>query len=149
ALGEMKSDWVLSLDADELLDASALLQIPTLIKKTSAAGFQVTIRNYVLGLEDRIWDRPAVPNKSSLSRAAKYPAYVEHDNVRLFRRAADVHFVGRVHESVGPRLLELGRTIESAPFFIHHFGLAASAEARERKNRFYRELGRQKIWELP
>src|SRR5262249_13725288 len=89
------------------------------------------------------------PNTSSLPAAAKYPAYVEHENVRLFRRAADVRFVGRVHESVGPCLLELGRRIEPVPFFIHHFGLAASAQTRERKNRFYRELGRQKIWELP
>ena len=76
ALGEMKADWVLSLDADELLDVSALLQIPALLRKTSADGFQVTIRNYVLSLEDRVWDRPAVPNTSSLPAAAKYPACV-------------------------------------------------------------------------
>ena len=46
-------------------------------------------------------------------------------------------------------MLQLGRKIASAPFQIHHFGLAASAETRERKNRLYRELGRQKIREMP
>lgn len=148
-LKEMTTDWILSLDADELLDASAVAQIPQLLASTRANGFQVTIRNYVLSLQDRIWDRAAIPNAAPIPTAAKYPAYIEHENVRLFRRAPSVHFVGRVHESVGPRLLDLGRRIEHAPFFIHHFGLAASAETRERKNRFYRSLGREKIRERP
>lgn len=149
ALSQMTTDWVLSLDADEILDKTAIAAIPNLLEKTYAAGFQVRIRNYVLSLNDRIWDRPALPNDSSLPAAKKYPAYVEHENVRFFRRSPDVHFVGRVHESVGPRLLKLGKRIETAPFFIHHFGLAADAETRERKNRLYRELGREKVRERP
>ena len=149
ALSQMTTDWVLSLDADEILDKTAIAAIPNLLEKTYAAGFQVRIRNYVLSLNDRIWDRPALPNDSSLPAAKKYPAYVEHENVRFFRRSPDVHFVGRVHESVGPRFLELGKRIETAPFFIHHFGLAADAETRERKNRLYRELGREKVRERP
>ena len=148
-LKEMSADWILSLDADEMLDPAAVSQIKSLLATARAGGFQVTIRNYVLSLQDRIWDRAAIPNVSSIPAAAKYPAYVEHENVRLFRRDSEIHFVGRVHESVGPRLLELGRKIETAPFFIHHFGLAASAETREHKNRFYRELGREKVRERP
>src|SRR5438876_6887747 len=113
-LAEMKSDWILSLDADELLDWSGLAQFLPLLASTQAAGFHVTIRNYVLSLDDRVWDRPAIPNNSTLPLAAKYPAYVEHENVRLFRRAADVYFVGRVHESVGPRMVDIGINIERA-----------------------------------
>jgi tetratricopeptide (TPR) repeat protein len=149
ALQEMPTDWVLSLDADEILDQAVIAKIPALLEKTRAAGFQVRIRNYVLSLNDRIWDRAAVSNDSLLPATRKYPAYVEHENVRLFKRSPDVHFVGRVHESVGPRLQELGRKIETAPFFIHHFGLVAEAETRARKNRLYRELGREKIRERP
>jgi tetratricopeptide (TPR) repeat protein len=145
----MKSDWIFSLDADEILDASAVSQFPSLLASTHAGGFQVAIRNYVLSLDDRLWDRHATPNDSSLPLATKYPAFVQHENVRLFRRATDVYFVGRVHESVGPRLVELGRKIDHAPFFIHHFGLAASAKTRERRNRLYRELGCIKILERP
>jgi tetratricopeptide (TPR) repeat protein len=149
ALQEMTTDWVMCLDADEMLDEGGIAKIPKLLEKTDTAGFQVRIRNYVLSLNDRIWDRAAIPNDSLLPAAKKYPAYVEHENVRLFRRSPDVHFVGCVHESVGPRLLELGRKIETAPFLIHHFGLATDAETRERKNRLYRKLGRKKIRERP
>lgn len=149
ALAEVQSDWILVLDADEVLNPGSRSLIRGLLQHSSAGGYQVTIRNYVLSLHDRVWDRPAVPNDSTLPAARSFPAYVEHQNVRLFRHDAEIYFVGRVHESVGPRLVELHREILTAPFSIHHFGLAASAETRARKNAFYRELGRQKIREMP
>ncbi|MGH9742305.1 MAG: tetratricopeptide repeat protein, partial [Candidatus Acidiferrum sp.] len=96
-----------------------------------------------------VWDCAAKPNDSLLPAAKKYPGFVEHQNVRLFRRDKAIYFVGRVHESVGPRILELGGRLEAAPFSIHHFGLAMDAETRARKNHFYRELGREKIREMP
>jgi len=149
ALQDITTDWVLSLDADEQLDTQAPRQIRELLAKGSAAGFAVTIRNYVLSLDERVWDRAATPNDGLLPSAAKYPAFVEHENIRLFRRDPRIYFVGRVHESVGPRIQDLNQKISPANFFIHHFGLASDAETRARKNNFYRELGRQKIREMP
>jgi tetratricopeptide (TPR) repeat protein len=149
SLAQTKSDWILSLDADEHLDSDAARQIPSLLKKQNIAGYQVTIRNYVLSLNDRLWDRPAKPNDSRLPTAQQYPAYVEHQNVRLFRNDPEIRFVGRVHESVGPDILRHRRKLGNATFLIHHFGLAASQETRATKNFFYRELGRQKILEMP
>jgi glycosyltransferase involved in cell wall biosynthesis len=150
SLDRVRSDWVLSLDADEQLDPAAVRQIPGHLKRTEIAGFQVTIRNYVLSLNDRVWDRPAKPNDSPrLPAAQQYPAFVEHENVRLFRRDPRIRFVGRVHESVGPSVLAVHRKLAAANFLIHHFGLAADEKTRAAKNRFYRELGRQKLLEMP
>ena len=149
ALQLVKSEWVLVLDADEQLDPSAKAFLPSLLSPSAVSAYQVTIRNYVLSLEDRIWDRPAKPNDSALPSARSYPAYVEHENVRLFRRDPDIYFVGRVHESVSPRVLESGRALTRAPFLIHHFGLVADPESRARKNHFYRRLGQQKVREMP
>src|SRR5579863_2315074 len=149
ALAELHTDWVLSLDADERLDSGATKLLATLLQNSADAGYQVTIRNYVLSLQDRVWDRAAKPNDQLLPSAGAYPAYVEHENVRLFRRDPSIYFVGRVHESVGSTILESGRTLGAATFFIHHFGLAMDEETRARKNRFYRELGREKIREMP
>jgi tetratricopeptide (TPR) repeat protein len=149
ALAAVKSDWVLVLDADEQLDTSSGQQIASLLANPSIAAYQVTIRNYTLSLEDRIWDRAAKSNDSRLPAARAYPAYVEHENVRLFRRDPEVYFVGRVHESVGSRVLETKRKLGRAPFCIHHFGLVADAESRARKNHFYRRLGREKLQDMP
>lgn len=149
ALAEVQAEWVLILDADEVLDPRAVTAIPALAAKTAVAGYQVSIRNYVLSLEERIWDRPAKPNDSILPAAKDFPAYIDHENVRLFRRDPRVFFVGRVHESVGPRIEELGLRLGHTQFLIHHFGMTAGAETRARKNRFYRDLGKQKVREMP
>jgi glycosyltransferase involved in cell wall biosynthesis len=149
ALDATTADWILSLDADEQLDSEAASLIPSLLGSGAVGGYLVTIRNYVLSLEDRIWDRPATANNSKWAPVQFYPAYVEHENVRLFRRDARIRFVGRVHESVGSTVEKSGLSLVHAPFLIHHFGLAADQETRARKNIFYRELGRQKIVEMP
>lgn len=149
ALAEVRSEWVLVLDADERLDPAAPARLPSLTSAAPVAGYQVTIRNYTLSLNDRIWDRPAVRNDSRLPEADMYPAYVTHQNVRLFRRAPGIEFVGRVHESVGPSIVDTGARLAQTDLVIHHFGLVAGEETRRRKNEFYRELGRQKVREMP
>jgi glycosyltransferase involved in cell wall biosynthesis len=149
ALAKVSADWILSLDADERLDPESARVIPALLGKAAVAGYLVTIRNYVMSLEDRIWDRPATPNTSQWADVQLFPAYVEHENVRLFRCESRIRFVGRVHESVGPSVENAGLGLGQASFLIHHFGLAADRETRARKNQFYRELGLQKIVEMP
>jgi len=149
ALAEVHADWVLSLDADERLDRESASLIPALLEANAIGGYLLTLRNYVRSLEDRIWDRTAVPNQSTLSELEPFPAYVEHENVRLFRRDERIRFVGRVHESVGPSIEKCKLGLGRAPVVIHHLGLGVDREARARKNIFYRELGLQKIAEMP
>ncbi len=149
ALAEARGDWILSLDADEQLDRTAAACLPGLLENKSAAGFHVTIRNYVNSPNERIWDQPPKANDSLLASAAAYPAFIEHQNVRLFRRSPEIYFVGRVHESVGPRIRELRGTLARASFVIHHFGFAVDEATKARKNHLYREMGRQKLREFP
>ena len=149
AVAEVKAEWILSMDADERLDPSAARRLPPLLANLKARAYQVPIRNYVLSLNERIWDCPAKPNDTALPEAKIYPAYVDHENVRLFRRDPEIYFVGRVHETVGIRILETGGGLGRADFLIHHFGLAAGTETQDRKNRYYRELSLQKIQDLP
>ena len=149
ALREVQTDWVLVLDADEVLDPLAAQVIPDLLSRSTVAGYQVPIRNYVLTLNQTLWDRPAKPNNSDLPAARDYPAYVQHENVRLFRRMPEIFFEGRVHETVGSRILAAGLQLNDANFCIHHFGLTADRETRQGKNKLYRDLGRQKLRERP
>jgi len=149
ALAEARGEWILSLDADEQLDASTAASLPALLQDKKASGYQVCIRNYVTNMTERIWDQAAKVNDSLLPSAAKYPAFVEHQNVRLFRRKPEIYFVGRVHESVGPRIHELHGLLGRANFVIHHFGFAVDEATKARKNQLYREMGRQKIQEFP
>lgn len=150
SLAEVKADWVLMMDADEQLDPAARAEFPALLAPSRFDGFQVAIRNYTLDPLMKIWDWPAVANDGSYLPARQYPAFVEHENVRLFRRDPEIHFSGRVHESVGWRMKETRRKLGAAQFRIHHFGMAReTTESKARKLEFYRRLGRLKAAEQP
>lgn len=149
SLAEVCSDWVLILDADEALDPATKGFLPPLLAHPTMMGYMVQIRNYLLELNCHLWDQRAKPNTSAPVFAQQYPAYVQHENVRLFRRHPDVYFVGRVHETVGCRLLEQGMKIGPANFLIHHMGFIADDQALARKWEFYRELGREKLRDRP
>jgi len=149
SLREVKSDWVLVLDADEQLDDQARGQIRAALDNPSVDGYQVTIRNYVLGMGERLWDRAAIGNDGRLSRADIFEGYLPHRNVRLFRNNPEFYFEGRVHETVGSRIEALRGKLGQAEFIIHHFGFTAPPDQRAAKNILYRELGRQKIKEMP
>ncbi|HZU32539.1 MAG TPA: glycosyltransferase [Candidatus Angelobacter sp.] len=149
ALQPVTAEWVLSLDADEQLDELTRSKIASAMEAQNTDGYLVPIRNYVHTLNERLWDRAAIPNDGLLERAKDFAGYLEHENVRLFRRKPEIYFVGRVHETVGTRIEKSGGKLQHATFIIHHFGFAASAERKAEKNHFYRELGRQKIQEMP
>jgi len=149
ALHAVQADWVLVLDADEQLDAQAQLQIADALRSDDVDGYVVTIRNYVRDLAERLWDKPALANDGRLARASEFAGYLEHDNVRLFRNKPEIRFEGRVHETAGTGIERRGGTLGHAGFIIHHFGFAVSVERKAEKNSFYRELGRQKVQDMP
>lgn len=149
ALEMVTADWVLSLDADERLDSGASAVLPALLARKDVGGYQVTIRNYVPTLAHKMWDRSAVPNDSAYAPAKHAAAYVDHENVRLFRRDRAIRFSGRVHETVGWSILSAQRKIATANLVIHHMGMLGDPEERARKILFYLELGKQKAAEMP
>jgi tetratricopeptide (TPR) repeat protein len=149
SLTQVRSDWVLMMDADEILDSDAANLMPAHLEPDSLMGYTVVIRNYCQDMNCNLWDQPAQPNIDPPSFAKNYAAYLDHVNVRLFRRHPDVYYQGAVHETVGYRLFELGARIDEARFLIHHFGFLDSEKIRSGKSKFYRDLGRRKVQELP
>jgi tetratricopeptide (TPR) repeat protein len=149
SLAKVRSEWVLWMDADEMLDPDAGKLMPAHISTEHVMGYSVTIRNYVESLDWYLWDQKARPNHNAPSFARQYAGYFDHTNLRLFRRHPDVCFEGCVHESVYPGILRMGMQMADAKFLIHHFGFTDSVEIRAEKSAFYRELGREKLREMP
>ncbi|HXX22315.1 MAG TPA: glycosyltransferase [Terriglobia bacterium] len=149
ALEAIRCDWVLSMDADEQLDENAKRALPCLLKASAIDGYYVTIYDYLLSSDANVWDNPAKTNRSEFAPARRFPAYIEHRNIRLFRRSPEIYFVGGIHESVGPRIVELGGVLGKADFAIHHFGLISDAPTQARKRQLYRRLLHKKIQEMP
>lgn len=150
ALAAIDTDWVLVLDADEELDRAAYTWIRTELLAPKAEGYIVPVRNYL-----QPWEEPAIrygrlPPGERHPRAPDALIYGESAVCRLFRRDPLVYYVGHVHEQVEYRLLELGRPIGRAGFFIHHFGwYLIEPVALDRKRALYLDLLARKLGERP
>jgi tetratricopeptide (TPR) repeat protein len=149
-LEQRKCDWILVLDADEMLDGAAGARIRELIKSAHVHAFDNWRWNYMLDSSTRLGFQPARPNPFVMGEARRYPAYVPSLTTRLFRNHPGIYYEGCVHETVTRRLAALRLDAARADFVVHHFGHAEDAEAeRAKKNDLYQALGEKKLKSSP
>jgi tetratricopeptide (TPR) repeat protein len=149
-LAHASCEWILFLDADEMLDPDAVRQIPELLADPEMAAYDVTAWNYVMDMGFRSSGEQARPNPSLLAETRGFPAYFPSTNTRLFRRLAGVCFEHCVHETVADRLAALRLRRRPAEFVIHHFGYVEDAAARRAgKETLYYELALKKAASSP
>lgn len=145
-LERRKCDWILVLDADEMLDETAGARIRDLIKAENVAAYHNPRWNYTRDTSTRLGFQSARPNPVLIEEARPYPAYVPLPTTRLFRNHPGVYYEGCVHETVTRRLAALQLGTAPASFVVHHFGHAEDAETdRQRKNDLYQDLGAKKL----
>jgi tetratricopeptide (TPR) repeat protein len=149
-LEQRRCDWILVLDADEMLERSAGAEIRELVKERSVCAYDNWRWNYVRDRNARLGFQPALPNPVVIEEARPWPAYILALTTRLFRNHPGIYYEGCVHETVKRRLEALHLPTRRAQFIVHDFGLAEQSEAqRERKNQFYCALGRRKLAAQP
>ncbi len=150
ALNALTTDWVLVLDDDEELDPAARHTIPPLLRNARIGGYAVTLRNY-LPLRFGVGGHaPSIrPIQTPVRRASGARTYADFMLYRLFRRHAEIYYIGRVHELIEPRIRAQGLELASAAFMIHHFGHLISLDQVHAKDDLYRRLGLLKIQDSP
>lgn len=145
-LAQARCDWILVLDADEMLDADGPARIRELLVRRHVDAYDVWRWNYVRAAHVRSGEQPPLPNPVVVEESRAYPAYNLSLNTRLFRRHPQVYFEHCVHETVADRIDALGLRRVQAEFVIHHFGQAEDSEAtRTGKNELYHQLGLRKL----
>jgi hypothetical protein len=118
------SDWLMYLDADEVLVDGDGPRLRELLGHTWREGIFLTETNHVGDLEDG--------------------AAVQHNALRLFRNRAEYRFEGRVHEQFAHKLPALPERIAYTQVRIEHFGyLGAVRDAKEKSHRNLELLERQ------
>ncbi|MBI5398085.1 glycosyltransferase family 2 protein [Candidatus Woesearchaeota archaeon] len=97
-------EWILVLDADEQLISSdinalkTLLQDPSL-KASEVLGFQLDQRTY-----SKVSTPKSLPNLVKHPLVSKYPYYVSHKLVRLFKNTPKISYRYTIHELVEPSI---------------------------------------------
>ncbi len=149
-LAACQSDWILVLDADEMLDPEGVELVRAAIARPEIGAYDVGRWNYLRATQGRSGEEGARANPGLIEAAKGYPAYALSVNMRLFRRHPEVYFERCVHETVAGRVNALGWRRAAAPFVIHHLGQAEDAEpVRRAKNELYQRLGLRKLEENP
>jgi tetratricopeptide (TPR) repeat protein len=118
------SDWLMYLDADEVLVDGEGARLRALLGHTWREGIFLTEANHVGELEDGV--------------------AVQHNALRLFRNRPEYRFEGRVHEQFAHKLPSLPERIEYSPVRIEHYGyLGAVRDAKGKASRNLELLERQ------
>lgn len=141
-LGHARGDWILALDADEVLDPRARHRIREHTVPGACDAYQLPIRNYQYGWRLNKW-RPADPC-DPLSRGS--PGYLPSRQVRLFRRREEYSYWGLLHQTIQPAVVASGGRVGRADVPIHHYGFLRFDRD---KSDFYLRLARQHAREHP
>ena len=118
-------DWVMYLDADEVLVAEDVERLRALTGRTWREAFYLVETNHTGDLEDG--------------------TSITHDALRVFRNRSEYRFEGRIHEQIAHRLpTYLHERLERTTVRVEHFGyLGAVRGAKDKLNRNLELLERQ------
>jgi tetratricopeptide (TPR) repeat protein len=143
SIDHASSDWILVLDADEVLAARDAQQLQSMVRTTTAPGVKLIQRTYLRNANFVC----ASPNPRTYVEGNEYSDCLDVRVIRLFRNDGRIRYQGRVHELVEP-FFEARRLVsETSDLVIHHFGKVGDATRLESKKRMYLDLGRRKAQE--
>lgn len=147
AAGHARGRWILSVDADERLDASSRRAIRHAVITAPDDVFAFELRQVTYTDERALLNwHPIAPSMRPWSRGRA--GFIAMTMQRLYRNASGVRFEGRVHELVGPSVSRMGRRIERCPADLHHYG-RLEPNALVAKLRSYVALGERKLRDDP
>ncbi len=139
-------EWILILDADEVIASSDLSALQARTKdRTICTEFMQRHYTNDVRLSDFTPCRGAFPE---LER--HYAGYFESNCVRLFPNHEGLLYHNRIHELVEPSIYALKKhTIERTSIRIHHYGHTPEIQALKKKHLLYTPLGVKKAEEDP
>lgn len=146
SLKHTTGDWILCLDADEVISPEDLKRVRDLMEFEDVDGYAIIQRNY--RQPSLLYVTNATDPSDPYARGM--PCYDDNKIIRLFRRKKEISFVYQVHEAVGPSLKEIGYKVQPTNILIHHYNKALiNPEVRERKDDFYLQIGLDEIKKNP
>ncbi|MBI2136038.1 tetratricopeptide repeat protein [Candidatus Woesearchaeota archaeon] len=143
SLGHASSEWVLVLDADEVISDEGLLELRKTIDSASGEvlGLNLIQRHYVNDAK-----LPGFRHcDDTCLHADNYLGYIETNVVRVFKNNKAIRYRYTVHEKVDKSIFELNGKILPTNIIIHHYGYKKDEETSKRKTIFYKRLEEKQL----
>ena len=135
-------DWILVLDADEVISSIDHAALTELIKKQKRVGYSFTTRNYTENVNTEGW----VVNNGEYPNEEAADGWFPSQKVRLFPRDPRIQFENHVHELVEFSLRKEKIEIEKCRIPVHHYGRLDRKRDTVKEEAYY-ELGKVKLQE--
>ena len=146
SLSKATGDWVLVIDADEVIAPEDHALMRSLLAQPAVAyAFQqvsytndTTQYHYI----------PLVGNLRYQKYAHSFSGYISCNIIRLFRNHRNIRFAGAVHESVDASCKEQGDVVKT-DVWIHHYQFERGADALREKQLYYLKIYEDHLDEYP
>ena len=143
SLSKASSDWILVLDADEMISPLDHVSLRSLINKADGRfAYSMTTRNYTHQVASQNW----TANDGKYLQEETGSGWLPSPKVRLFINDKRIRFVNPVHELVEPTLKENGVRIKDCGIPVHHYGRLNQDRVVAKGEEYYR-LGKKKVLE--
>ena len=142
SLAQAKGDWILVMDADEIISTKDHGRLRELIKTSQSrkVAFSMMTRNYMNRNSTDDW----VANDGVYGEEEKSTGWVPSQKVRLFPNDSQIRFEYPVHEIVDHALKRAGNRIRPTSIPIHHYGKLNHQLAQSKGETYYR-IGLKKL----
>ncbi len=137
-------DWILIMDADEVIAKRDLDRIRSVLNTVCADGFFFTLRNY----ESTSNLANLTLNPGDYEEGKGFPGYISCDLIRLFKKDTLIYFTGHVHETVTQSITQSKKTTFSTGIPIHHYGKVRWDRIKHKQDS-YLVLGIKQLDETP
>ncbi|MFH1384475.1 MAG: tetratricopeptide repeat protein [Candidatus Omnitrophota bacterium] len=145
SLAQARSDWILVLDADEVIARQDVKKIRQLLNVPDAYAYLFFQRSYLNDTTVVGWKA----NTGEYEEGKEYSGYFDSPLTRLFKSNCHFQFEGEVHEIVEHSIQRQKKSIINTDIPIHHFGKIKDKKKMMEKGRLYLEIGKTKIQEDP
>jgi glycosyltransferase involved in cell wall biosynthesis len=142
SLSKAFGDWILVLDADEVISVLDYASIEKIVKKkvSKPAAYTLVTRNYTNEVNSKGW----VANDRKYLREEAGTGWFPSAKVRLFANDKRIQFQNPVHEFVEGSLEKAGIEIKASDIPVHHYGRFDKDKILA-KGKEYFLLGKKKI----
>lgn len=147
SIAEASGDWLLHLDADEMLDPEGAVRLRQLVNADGdgADAIELVLANYCD--DPRAWRWTPVAPDHPYARGKA--GYLRVELLRLFRAGMGFEYREAIHENITESVLECGGHIRREEIFIHHYGYDLDETRSGEKARLYLEWTREKARKYP
>jgi len=145
AISKATGDWILVLDADEMISTKDHKRLLKLLEEEKVDGYILEQRTYSKNIEAHNWSIC----EGDYEEENGFAGYFSAKLTRLFRNNKDYHFTNRNHDIVEPSIKEKGGKIMDSSIPIHHYAKAKSNEFFSLKMEQYLYMGLSQIKEDP